>query len=61
MDLPVEGYMTPDPRTLPATALAPMALQQMEENRITALFVVDDEHRLLGAVHIHDLWRLELF
>ena len=61
LDLPVEEYMTPTPRVLPATALAPVALQQMEENRITALFVEDDEHRLLGAVHIHDLWRLELF
>lgn len=61
LDLPVEQHMTPDPRALAATALAPVALQQMEENRITALFVVDDEHRLLGAVHVHDLWRLELF
>ncbi|MDA8016366.1 MAG: KpsF/GutQ family sugar-phosphate isomerase [Thermoanaerobaculia bacterium] len=61
LDLPVESYMTQDPHTLPAAALAPTALQQMEENRITAIFVVDDQHRLLGAVHIHDLWRLELF
>lgn len=61
LDLPVEQTMTQGPRTLPATALAPVALQQMEENRITTLFVVDEEHRLLGAVHIHDLWRLELF
>lgn len=61
LDLAVEDYMTADPHTLASTALAPAALQKMEENRITALFIVDEEHRLLGAVHIHDLWRLELF
>lgn len=61
LDLPVRECMTAGPRTLPPTALAPVALQAMEEHRITALFVVDDEHRLLGAVHLHDLWRLELF
>jgi hypothetical protein len=33
----------------------------MEENRITSLFVCDAEGVFEGVVHIHDLWRLELF
>jgi CBS domain-containing protein len=33
----------------------------MEDHRITSLFVCDDSGTLEGVVHIHDLWRLELF
>ena len=51
----------PRPRTLDGDALAPAALQAMEENRITSVFICDPDRRLDGVVHIHDLWRLELF
>jgi arabinose-5-phosphate isomerase len=53
--------MVEDPMTIHASALAPVALEQMEERRITSLFVIDDDRRLLGVVHLHDLWGLELF
>jgi arabinose-5-phosphate isomerase len=53
--------MKPNPRTIDGDALAPAALQRMEEFRITSLFVCDAERRLLGVVHLHDLWGLELF
>jgi CBS domain-containing protein len=33
----------------------------MEEKRITSLFVCDEDGRLVGLVHLHDLWQLELF
>jgi CBS domain-containing protein len=33
----------------------------MEDHRITSLFVCDEAGRLEGVVHVHDLWRLELF
>lgn len=52
--------MRPTPRCIAPTELASAALQQMESFRITSLFVVADE-RLVGIVHLHDLWRLELF
>jgi arabinose-5-phosphate isomerase len=52
--------MRPTPRTISPTELASAALQQMESFRITSLFVVEDQ-RLVGIVHLHDLWRLELF
>ncbi len=53
--------MHPGPRTIDGGELASAALKLMEENRITSLFVCDENGVLDGIVHIHDLWRLELF
>jgi CBS domain-containing protein len=33
----------------------------MEEAKITSLFVVDGSGRLIGALHLHDLWGVGLF
>ena len=49
------------PLTIAASELASAALHLMEERKITSLFVVGEQMRLEGAVHIHDLWGLELF
>jgi arabinose-5-phosphate isomerase len=53
--------MTRNPRTIPGGELAAAALHVMEEHRITSLFVCDEEGRVEGIVHLHDLWKLELF
>lgn len=53
--------MTTGPVTISPEALAVEALNRMEERRITSLIVADEEQRLLGLVHLHDLWRTELF
>ena len=53
--------MTPEPVTLPETALASKALALMEERKITMIPVVDDERRLLGLIQIHDLWGTQMF
>jgi arabinose-5-phosphate isomerase len=53
--------MTRNPRTIAGSELAAAALKTMEDHRITSLFVCDEERRLAGVVHLHDLWRLELF
>ncbi len=53
--------MSPNPRTIPGSELAAAALHVMEEHRITSLFVCDEEGRARGIVHLHDLWKLELF
>lgn len=60
-DQSVEQVMTAGPRSISGDELASAALQKMEEFRITCLFVTDEDGRLEGAVHVHDLWRLELF
>ncbi len=43
------------PRTIRADALAAKALQIMEQHSITSLVVVDEQTRLAGVVHLHDL------
>lgn len=57
----VRDCMHTTPQTIDAEILASVALQQMEEKRITSLFICDEKQRLEGVLHIHDLWRLELF
>lgn len=53
--------MKQGPRTIDGDELAPVALQRMEQNRITSLFVCSPAGILEGIVHLHDLWGLELF
>ena len=53
--------MHDSPHTIEGGRLASEALKEMEDHRITSLFVCEPEGPLEGAVHIHDLWRLELF
>ena len=61
LERPVEELMKRNPRTIEGDLLAGEALQRMETYRITSVFVCGDEGRLEGIVHLHDLWRLELF
>ena len=53
--------MTTAPHTIGPSTLAAQALQVMEAHRITSLVVVDDRDQVLGVLHLHDLWRTELF
>lgn len=61
LDLAAIDCMTKKPVTLPGTELAAAALRLMEEKKITAVIVVDNAQRVLGIVHLHDLWTLQLF
>ena len=60
LDLAAGDCMTRDPKTIGAQEFAATALARMEEMRITSLVVVDGERRLLGIVHLHDLWGTEM-
>ncbi len=53
-------YMTREPVTIAPDELAPKALLLMETKKITALPVADAGRRLLGMLHLHDLWTTEL-
>jgi arabinose-5-phosphate isomerase len=56
-----EEVMTRNPKTIPGDELAATALNLMEEKRITALLILDKDHRIQGIIHVHDLWRTEMF
>ena len=53
--------MSAEPHTVSASTLAARALHLMEAHRITALVVADGGRQVEGVVHLHDLWRTELF
>jgi arabinose-5-phosphate isomerase len=53
--------MTPDPVGVEGSVLATEALNLMERRRITALVVRGADGRLDGVIHLHDLWRTEMF
>jgi arabinose-5-phosphate isomerase len=53
--------MKTNPILIGSGELASAALQVMENRKITSLFVVGDDGRVSGLLHIHDLWGLELF
>ena len=59
-DLPVAECMTADPARIGSEALATEALRLLEEGRITCLTVTDESSRLVGVVHLHDLWRTQM-
>ncbi|OLB32363.1 MAG: hypothetical protein DMG41_15935 [Acidobacteria bacterium] len=52
--------MTKTPQTIGPHVLASEALNLMEKKKITSVVVVDERRRVLGVVHLHDLWTLEL-
>jgi arabinose-5-phosphate isomerase len=52
--------MTKTPQTIGPHVLASEALNLMEKKKITSVVVVDEAKRVLGVVHLHDLWTLEL-
>jgi len=53
--------MTTAPKIIGESELATAALSRMEELKITSLVVVDPDKVVLGVVHIHDLWRTQMF
>jgi arabinose-5-phosphate isomerase len=52
--------MTRAPQTIGPHVLASEALNLMEKRKITSVVVVDERRRVVGVVHLHDLWTLEL-
>ena len=63
LDLTAGDMMTRHPITVAPDTLAAEALNIMEQRKITAIVVADigQPGRVAGVVHIHDLWRLEMF
>ena len=52
---PVRSVMSSNPRCIGPDALAAEAVQMMEQYNINQMLVVDEQHRLVGALNMHDL------
>jgi len=60
VDMKLADCMTRNPQTVGPDVLASEALTLMEKRRITCVIVIDSQRRVLGVVHLHDLWGLQL-
>jgi len=60
LEMSAGAGMTGNPQTIGPHVLASEALNLMEKRKITSIVVVDETKAVLGVVHLHDLWTLEL-
>ena len=60
LEMNLADCMTRNPQTIKPGVLASEALTLMEKRRITCVIAVDEEGKVLGVVHLHDLWGLQL-
>ena len=61
LELRASDVMTANPVTISRDTLAVEALRRMEERKITSIVVVGPDQQVEGVVHLHDLWRTQLF
>jgi arabinose-5-phosphate isomerase len=61
LSLTAAEVMTRNPITIGRSLLAAQALNVMEARKITSLIVVTADGVVEGVLHLHDLWRTELF
>ncbi len=54
---PIAQLMNPNPKTVGENTLAAEGLKIMEDLKITALIVEDDQRRPIGVLHMHDILR----
>jgi arabinose-5-phosphate isomerase len=52
---PISEVIKPGCKTIPENTLAAEALAIMEDNTITSLVVVDQDDKIAGIVHMHDI------
>lgn len=53
----ISDIMTRNPKTIGADILAAEAVALMQSKNINGLYVVDGDHKVLGALNMHDLLR----
>jgi arabinose-5-phosphate isomerase len=61
LDRRARDVMTSQPVTVSRQLLAVEALRVMEQRKITSVVVVDSSGVVEGVVHLHDLWRTQMF
>jgi len=61
LDRRAAEVMTRNPVTVTRSAFAVEALRLMEDRKITSIVVVGAGQEVEGIIHLHDLWRTQLF
>ncbi|MBI4887025.1 MAG: KpsF/GutQ family sugar-phosphate isomerase [Acidobacteria bacterium] len=61
LDRTAGEIMTRNPVTTARGVLAVEVLRILEQRKITSIIVVDRDTAVEGVVHLHDLWRTEMF
>lgn len=61
LELTAGDVMSTHPITIERELLAVEALKIMETHKITSVVVVDGRRTVEGVVHLHDLWRTQMF
>jgi arabinose-5-phosphate isomerase len=61
LSLTAGDVMKRGPRTIRRDMLAVEALKIMETHKITSVVVASDDGGVEGVVHLHDLWRTQMF
>jgi arabinose-5-phosphate isomerase len=61
LELRAGELMTKRPIVIEPSTLAASALLMMEQRKITSLVVASVDLKVQGVLHLHDLWRTELF
>ncbi len=59
-NLSAKDIMTMNPKVMKDEYLASYALQQMENFKITAMIIIDEDKKPIGIIHLHDLINLGL-
>lgn len=57
LDLPVTAVMTANPVSISSTTLVSAALALMNQNKISSVFVLDQNKKPTGIIHLHDCLR----
>lgn len=60
LDTPVSETMTRNPKRIINDCLAEKALQMMEASKITCMPVVNDEERVIGIMHLHNILQAKI-
>lgn len=59
--IPVTEVMNPNPKIIQSNTLAYTAYKKMEEYRIIAMPVINENKQLIGVIHLHDIMRAGIF
>lgn len=55
LSIPVSEVMNPNPKYIHKDDLASIAYGEMEKFRIIAMPVLDEQNKLIGVIHLHDI------